>query len=30
MKNFCTSLREYAANIINFDKMEMLPLIKES
>ena len=29
MKNFCTSLRKYAKNIIDFEKKKMLPLTKE-
>ena len=29
MKKFCTSLREHDANVINFEKKEMLPLTKE-
>ena len=29
MRNFCTSLREHAKNIIDFDKRKMLPLTKE-
>ena len=29
MKKFCTSLREHAKNIIDFEKKEMLPLTKE-
>ena len=28
MKNFSTSLREHAANVINFEKKKMLPLTK--
>ena len=30
MKKFCTSLREHAANAINFEKKKMLPLTKKS
>ena len=26
MKKFCTSLREHATNVINFEKKKMLPL----
>ena len=29
MKKFCTSLREYAKNIIDFEKKKKIPLIKE-
>ena len=29
MKKFCTSLREHAKNIIDFEKIKMLPLTKE-
>ena len=29
MNNFCSSLREYAKNIIDFEKRKMLPLTKE-
>ena len=29
MKTFCTSLREHATNVINFEKKNMLPLTKE-
>ena len=29
MKNFCTSLREHAKNIIDFEKKKMSPLTKE-
>ena len=29
MKKFCTSLREHAKNIIDFEKRKMLPLTKE-
>ena len=29
MKRFCTSLREHATNITNFQKKKMLPLTKE-
>ena len=29
MKNFCTSLREHARNVIDFEKKKMLPLTKE-
>ena len=29
MKMFCTSLREQAKNIIDFEKKKMLPLTKE-
>ena len=29
MKKFCTSLREHAKNIIDFEKKKMLPLTKE-
>ena len=29
MKRFCESLREYAKNIIGFEKKKMLPLTKE-
>ena len=29
MKKFCTSLREHAKNIIDFEKKNMLPLTKE-
>ena len=29
MKKFCTSLREYAANVINFEKKKMLQLTKK-
>ena len=30
MKKFCTSSREYATNVINFEKKKMLPLTKKS
>ena len=29
MKNFCTSLREHATNVINFEKKKMLSLTKK-
>ena len=29
MKKFCTSLREHAANVMNFEKKKMLPLTEE-
>ena len=29
MKQFCSSLRKYVTNVINFEKKEMLPLTKE-
>ena len=29
MKKICTSLREHATNLINFEKEKMLPLIKK-
>ena len=29
MKKFCTSLREHATNVINFEKEKMLPLTKK-
>ena len=29
MKRFCSSLREHATNILNFEKKKMLPLTKE-
>ena len=29
MKKFCVSLREQAANVINFEKKKMLPLTKK-
>ena len=29
IKKFCTSLREHAANLINFEKKKMLPPTKE-
>ena len=29
MKNFCLELREYATKIINYEKKEMIPLIKK-
>ena len=29
MKKLCTCLREHAANVINFEKKEMLPLTKK-
>ena len=29
MKKFCSSLREHATNILNFEKKKMLPLTKE-
>ena len=29
MKKFCTSLKEHANNIIDFEKKKMLPLTKE-
>ena len=29
MKKFCTSLKEHAKNIIDFEKRKMLPLTKE-
>ena len=29
MKKICTSLREHATNVINFEKKKMLPLIKK-
>ena len=28
MKKFCTSLREHATSIMNFEKKKMLPFIK--
>ena len=28
MKNFCTSLRRYATDVINFEKKKMVPLTK--
>ena len=30
MKKFCTSLREHATNVINFEKKKILPLTKKS
>ena len=30
MKKFCSSLREYATNAINFEKKKMFPLTKRS
>ena len=30
LKNICTSLREHATNVINFEKKKMLPLTKKS
>ena len=29
MKNFCTSLREHARNVIDFEQKKMLQLTKE-
>ena len=29
IKKFCTSLREYTTNVINFEKTKMLPLTKK-
>ena len=29
MKKFCSSLRDHAINILNFEKKKMLPLTKE-
>ena len=29
MKKFCTSLREHATNVINFEKKKILPLTKK-
>ena len=29
MKKFCTSLREHATNVINFEKKNMLPLTEK-
>ena len=29
VKNFCTSLREHATNVINFEKKKMLSLTKK-
>ena len=29
IKNFCTSLREHATNLINFEKKKLLPLTKK-
>ena len=29
MENFCTSLREYATNVVNFEKKKILPLTKK-
>ena len=29
MNNFCSSLREHAKNIIDFEKRKMVPLTKE-
>ena len=29
MEKFCTSLREHATNLINFEKKKMLPLTKK-
>ena len=29
MKKFCTSLREHARNVIDFEQKKMLPLTKE-
>ena len=29
MKKFCTSLREHATNVINFENKKMLPLTKK-
>ena len=29
MKNFCTSIREHAANAINFENKKMLPLTEK-
>ena len=29
MENFCSSLREYATNVINFEKKKILPLTKK-
>ena len=29
MKDFCSSLKKHATNIINFDKKKMLPLTKK-
>ena len=30
MKKFCTSLREHAKNIIDFEKKNILPLTKKT
>ena len=30
MKKFCSSLREHTTNVINFEKKEILQLIKRS
>ena len=30
MKKLCTSLREYAKNVINFENKKMLPLKKKN
>ena len=30
MKKFCTSLREHATNLINFEKKKKLPLTKKN
>ena len=30
MKTFCTSLREHATNVINFQKKNMLPLTEKA
>ena len=30
MKKFCTSLREHATNLINFEKEKKLPLTKKN
>ena len=29
MKKFCTSVKEHATNVINFEKKKMLPLTKQ-
>ena len=29
MENFCLELREHAAKVINYEKIEMIPLIKK-
>ena len=29
MKKFCTSLREHATNVVNFEKKNMLPLTEK-